>query len=70
MNPSREEMAAILANKVHPTGCWKDFNKHYKAWRKMKAYSEAGGENLIKTGEAPSEPQVDGYGDISPYCES
>ena len=70
MEPTREEMAAILRSKVYPTGCWKDFNAHYKAWRSMKAYSEAGGDNLLKPGEAPDEPQVDGYSDLDSDCQS
>lgn len=42
----------------------------YKAWRKMKAYSEAGGENLMKPGEEPDEPNVDGFEDLSSTCGS
>lgn len=63
-------MAAMLANRVYDTGCWKDFNTMYKAWWKMKAYSEAGGENLMKPGEEPDEPNVDGFEDLSSTCGS
>ena len=70
MEPTREQMAHILRDKIHPTGCWKDFNKNYRYYQVMKTYSESGGERLVKEGEAPAEPQTNDYDNLSSDCES
>lgn len=70
MNPTREQMAHILRDKIHPTGCWSDFNAHYRYYQSMNEYSQSGGDKLVRSGEAPSEPQVDGYSNLDSDCVS
>tara|TARA_B100000614_G_scaffold262903_1_gene299933 strand:+ start:99055 stop:99261 length:207 start_codon:yes stop_codon:yes gene_type:complete len=61
----REILAAILVNKLsNPSGCWSDYNRHFRAIEALNRLANPRQDSLVKPEEVPDEPDPNDFDNL------